>query len=195
MPQYVDSMRVKDARLAFFQHNRFGKNGGYNEPRFTVTLGCWQLSLPNSPARIRAVKYHDIHHILTDYKTCLRGEAENSAWELASGCGGHSTAWFLNLLPFAIGLMLAPSRLWRAFVRGRQSSNLYDDHLNDEILNETLGVLRDRLHLNRRRSPAALVDTALFGATALASLVVGAGVAAAIPFIALFYRMQSKAKA
>ena len=89
------------------------------------------------------MKLHDLHHIVTNYDTSWTGESEIAAWELASGCRRHWVAWGLNLGALAIGLVIAPRRTWRAFVRGRRSGNLYGSASFDEaLLDRTVGELR-----------------------------------------------------
>ena len=67
------------------------------------------LKIPNTEGRRRAVRIHDLHHVVTGYQTDLRGEAEIGAWELASGCLRWPAATVLNLFALAIGLVIAPA--------------------------------------------------------------------------------------
>jgi hypothetical protein len=106
------------------------------------------LPLPNTASRVRAVRVHDLHHIATGYRTTWRGEAEIGAWELAGGCGDYYPAWLLNLYSFAIGLVIAPRRLWQAFLSGRRCRNLYAGELREsEWLGKTVGEFRSSLRL------------------------------------------------
>src|SRR5262249_30222948 len=105
---------------------------------------------------------HDLHHVLTEYDTTWTGEAEIGAWEIASGCGAYYAAWILNMGAFAIGLMIAPRLVYRAFIRGRKSRNLYKGTFNEELLSRYVGTVRQELNLDNRQSPASIKDNAAF---------------------------------
>src|SRR5436305_12839289 len=130
---YPSEMTLGDARSRYFELNNFGKGGGYDERWIKVKVWHFPIWLPNTAGRVRAVKYHDLHHVLTEYPTTWRGEAEIGAWEVATGCAGHYPAWLLNLEAFAIGLVINPRGVFRAFVRGRRSGNLYRRRFGDEL--------------------------------------------------------------
>ena len=112
-----------------------------------IKIGPFPIFFPNTRARVRALRLHDLHHLATGYETDLRGEAEQSAWELAAGCHHHWFAWAINLAGIAMGLVLAPVRTYRAFARGRNCSTLYDGEFHPALLEGTLGSLRSRLRL------------------------------------------------
>src|SRR5205085_10915333 len=121
---YDPQLTLREARELYFEINDF-KGGGYDEAWVKMKAGPVPVWFPNTKGRVRAVKYHDLHHVLTEYPTTWRGEAEIGAWEVATGCAGHYPAWLLNLEAFAIGLVINPRGVFRAFVRGRRSGNLY----------------------------------------------------------------------
>lgn len=146
-PLYDDAMPLRHARAQYFRDNGFGEDGGYDQPWVKVKLGPVPLLIPNTEGRRRAVRLHDLHHIATGYGTSLVGEAEIGAWELATGCANYYAAWLLNAGAAAMGLLLAPRRLRRAFTRGRRSTNLYRVGFDDRWLDDTVGALRDRLGL------------------------------------------------
>ncbi|NNL64973.1 MAG: hypothetical protein HKP30_01895, partial [Myxococcales bacterium] len=104
-----------DARTRYYRANGFDEDGGDSRSWVRVALGPLPLYFPNSDARRRAVRYHDVHHVLTGYGTDWAGEAEIGAWEVASGCRDHLAAWHLNLSVMWVGLFVAPRRTWRAF--------------------------------------------------------------------------------
>jgi predicted nucleic acid-binding protein len=85
---------------------------------------------------------------MTGYQTDLLGEFEISAWELASGCADKTAAWILNFGGYAAGLLVAPRRTLRAFVRGRHSQNLYRRRYDDALLARTVGEMRRELGLD-----------------------------------------------
>lgn len=136
---------VRQARQRYFEHNGLGE-GGY-EDRWVIlrAAGLPVAVFPNSKQRVRSVRLHDIHHVLTGYGTSFVGEAEIGAWELTSGCRDHYAAWVLNIAAVLIGLPLAPRAIWRAARRGRESQNLYGREWDDSLLDRTLGELRSEL--------------------------------------------------
>lgn len=148
MPTYADSLSLRDARRVYFDANAFGADGGYAKRWVKVKLGPVPFWFPNSPGRVKAVRYHDLHHVATGYDTDLVGEGEIGAWEVASGCRGFVAAWVLNLLAMVLGSVISPERLFRAFVRGRHSRNLYGDAFDDALLATSVGALRERLDLD-----------------------------------------------
>jgi hypothetical protein len=143
MQSYSDSLKVRDALQLYFLKYHF-ENGGYNLKWFKIKIGFLYIPLPNTKARIAAVKIHDIHHLVTEYEATLKGEAEIAGWEIASGCEKYSIAWLLNSGSFFYGLFFFPRFLFRAFLRGRRcATNLYyHTSYNEILLNKTLGELR-----------------------------------------------------
>ena len=145
------AQRVREARARYFAENGFG-DGGYDD-RFVVLRagGIPVLVFPNTKQRVRSVRIHDVHHVLTGYATSWRGEAEIAAWELASGCRDHRAAWFLNVGAALVGLVIAPRAVGRAFRRGRSTRNLYEREWDDGILDRTVGELCGELGLDAAR--------------------------------------------
>lgn len=156
MPSEVQTLR--DARSAYFARSGFAPDGGYGARWVKLQAGPIPLYFPNSQARVRAVRFHDLHHVLTDYPTTWSGEAQIGAWEVASGCGRHYPAWILNLQAMAIGLVLCPRPLFQAFVRGRHSRNLYSRVFGEDLLETTVGQLRRELQLDAPVPAAASRD-------------------------------------
>jgi len=146
--RYDGSMTVREARARYFADNGFDADGGYSRRWVRVDIGPVPLAIPNTAARRRAVRLHDLHHVATGYETDLRGEAEIGAWELGAGCGRYIAAWVLNTLALPIGLVLAPRRTLRAFRRGRRSRALYSDRWDESLLDLTVDELRRRLDLS-----------------------------------------------
>lgn len=147
---YDPALTVREARAEYFAVSGFAPDGGYGDKWVRLKVGRFALFFPNTQARVRSVKLHDIHHILTEYRTTWIGEAEIAAWELASGCGRHYPAWILNSGALAIGLFLAPRRVCAAFVRGRHSRNLYAGQFEESLLDLTVGELREQLMIPDR---------------------------------------------
>src|SRR6185436_2453344 len=130
---YDPEQTMREARARYFQVNQFGDNGGYDDAWVDFKLGPIPMPFPNTASRVRAVRYHDLHHVLTGYDTNTIGEFEISAWEIAAGCKGYIAAWQLNLGGMFAGMFVSPPRIWRAFLRGRRSDTLYDRSF-DELL-------------------------------------------------------------
>jgi hypothetical protein len=99
---------------------------------------------------------------LTEYSTSLSGETEIGAWEVATGCTRSLAAWLLNLSGFAWGLVINPKGVYKAFLRGRQSANLYHLPFNDELLSSRVGDLRQQLKLDEPLRPVSFADNAAF---------------------------------
>jgi len=169
--EYPDDVTMREARRRYFEINAFGPNGGYDDAWVDFKLGPLPFPFPNSPARVKAVRYHDLHHVLTGYETTFVGELEISAWEIAAGCKSFVAAWVLNLGGMAGGLFRAPKRTFAAFVRGRRQSTLYGEDL-DALLDEKVGVVRARFAKTDDPGVRAS-DVALFCVAVLAGLVVG----------------------
>jgi hypothetical protein len=140
---YAPELTMREARAKYFEANGFGETGGYDEPWVDFKLGPIPFPFPNTKPRIEAVKFHDLHHIVTGYRTDIVGELEISGWEIGAGCKRMAAAWFLNLGGMGLGLFVAPRRVFAAFVRGRRSDTLYGNTF-DPLLDETVGSIRTR---------------------------------------------------
>lgn len=183
----MDETTLGAARATYWQVNGFGTDGG--DALEWVPLKLWKLTIkiPNTEGRKKAVRIHDLHHVLTGYDTTWTGEAEIGAWELASGCLQSPAATFLNLSILAIGFVISPLRVARAWARGRQTKNLYAENGVEHLLPRTVGTMRTNLGLDRTTSvrvrdvlgmvAVALPALVLFTALALAPL---AGIAALV---------------
>jgi hypothetical protein len=166
---YREDMTLRDARRDYFAANHFGDDGGYGEAWVDFKLGVIPFPIPNAPSRVRAVKFHDLHHVLTGYDTNTVGEFEISAWEIAAGCKGFAAAWALNLSGMAAGAIVAPQRIWRAFMRGRRSRSLYGESMG-ELLGTTVGEARARYLPRDREEGVTASDVAAFVAALGAGL-------------------------
>ena len=149
------TLTMGEARARYYERNGFGADGGDSLKWVPIKLFGITLYVLNTKSRRRAVRIHDLHHVVTGYETDIRGEAEIAAWELASGCWRWPIAFALNLAALGIGGVIAPRRVARAWARGRRTRNLYEpeqacgvEHLLprkvDEIRAE-LGLERDAI--------------------------------------------------
>jgi hypothetical protein len=160
------SMPVREARDAYLARNGFSTDA-YTAPRFSIDVFAITWTLPNPPARPRAVPLHDLHHVATGYGTDLIGEAETSAFELRGGIDSWFL-WLFKLSAITLGLFLSPGRVIRAFRRARGCHTLYvDDGRYEELLGLSVGELRARLGMSeygaadreaglQRRAPARI---------------------------------------
>lgn len=143
---YEPEMSLGEARRLYFELNGFGEDGGYEERWIKVKVWRLPVWLPNTEGRRKAVRLHDLHHIATEYPTTWRGEAEISPWEVGGGgLRRYYAGWLLDLMNIAQGLVINPRGLYRAFVRGRGSANLYAEEFTEELLARSVGELRGRL--------------------------------------------------
>jgi hypothetical protein len=177
------TLTLSAARDLYFAANHFGADGGYNDAWVDFKLGPIPMPFPNTPGRLRAVRPHDLHHVLAAYGTDTLGEFEISAWEIGGGCADHYAAWALNLSGAVAGMLTIPRRTWRAFLRGRRTRNLYRTPYNDALLARRVGEVRAELGLDRDEETARKArasDVALFGTYLAAGLVVGSVSAALV---------------
>jgi hypothetical protein len=184
VPHYAPDAVIRDARERYFAIAGFD-NGGYADKWVRLKAGPLTVKFPNTAARVRSVKLHDIHHILTEYDTSWTGESEIGAWEIASGCGRHSVAWTLNLGAFGIGLVIAPRRTYRAFIRGRHSRNLYPTVFREEMLEERVGSMRDELSIQSDTPRATLMDRTMFALWSCVAVIVSIAPTLTVPAAAL----------
>jgi hypothetical protein len=199
---YEDSLSLREARERYFVANGFGSDGGYGATWVRVKVGPVPMWILNSRSRMRAVPFHDLHHVLTGYRTTFRGECEIGGWELASGCADHAAAWFLNLGVFGAGLLSAPVEVWRAFHRGRRSGNLYRARFDETLLERRLGEVRHQLRLDDAPevvgTPSAISDRIAFAAWSFVgvpfflSLILSSPVT--LPVLAVFSRLGRSRK-
>jgi len=105
------------------------------------------VPLPNIEARQVYLKYHDIHHLVAGYSVGRIGEGQMSSWELGTGSFFVSlSVGFMNLVALSTGFLLRPKRMWRAFLRGCRSRNIYTRKQRDRVEKEhwkSVALLRE----------------------------------------------------
>jgi hypothetical protein len=154
---YDDDETLRAARLRYWRANGFGDDGGYNKKWDVVKIGPVPMPIRNISARRDAIRYHDLHHVVTGYDTDLAGEAEISAWEVATGCSTKWVAWVLDLQALLL-MPLWPGRLLRAMARGRASRSLYSREFDEAMLDMTVGQLRTELTLFEPTGDPGIAD-------------------------------------
>jgi hypothetical protein len=184
MNRYPDEMSLQDARMLFFQRGNLGEDGGYSSRWVRVESKPFPFYYPKARSRVAAARLPDLHHIAAEDETDWPGEAEISAWEIASGCAHYHAAWILDLGGWYAGIAVAPRRLFRAFLRGRRAAtNLYKKGFDESRLSEiTVGTLRDELGLKASIPTADAADIGLFIFWCAFSVLVWA----VLPLLALF---------
>lgn len=168
---YDRTATMKQARERYFAANEFGDDGGYGDAWVDFKLAKVPFPFPNSAERVRALRYHDLHHILTGYDTDWRGEVEIAAWEIGAGCRDFYAAWVLNLS--ALGSWwFAPRRVFDAWKRGRRSASLYGLAV-EPLLEQTVEQTRAQMHVPEGATDATARDVASFAVAVCAGTIVG----------------------
>lgn len=90
-----------------------------------IKVGPIPVPIPNPPARQRALRIHDLHHLVTGYQTDLAGEFEISAWECSAGLANEPLAWIFCPSGTLGGMLRYPKRTVAAFARGRAARTLF----------------------------------------------------------------------
>jgi hypothetical protein len=160
---YHPDLTMSDARQLYFERSGFTESTGYEGRWIKVEVWRIPIWIPNTKGRRKAVKLHDLHHVLTEYPTTWRGEAEISAWEIGSGgLQKYWAGWLLDLMNVAQGIVINPRGIYRGFMLGRRTFNLYSTEFNDELLNARVGDLRRKLHLDQPAGSPTARDRAAF---------------------------------
>lgn len=139
------SMSVLAARDAYLAENGF-LAATYDAAGSNVTLFGIDFYRPLNDDARRAIRRHDLHHVLTGYGTDLTGEAEVSAWELGRGMQGVGLYVRMIVASTALlGGLLAPRRVWRAYRAAGQGGSCFavDDY--EGLLKLTVAELRVRV--------------------------------------------------
>lgn len=167
-------MLVSEALEAWFRKYDLGPDGGLNQSWGRIKVGKIGIPIPNTNSRKKALVFHDIHHVATGYTGDWPGEVSISAWEISSGCGSFGVAWLLNFGGFMIGLFLFPKLVFRAFIRGRRTQNLYHGLLSKEAaMRMPVAELQEKLGLtNVDPSPATAKEIFAFAFWGLTSVLV-----------------------
>ena len=153
---------LRDGLAAYFAANGLPADGGYAERWVTIRLGPLPVfAFPNTAGRRRIVRAHDLHHVLTGYRTDVKGEGEIAAWEIGAGVRDR-TALRLGLRVLGFALARWPRSLFEAFRRGRMGGHLLERPVDDALLARSLGEVRHELGIDRVPPPSSRDDRRAF---------------------------------
>ena len=131
----MNSLTVKQALPGFYKSYNLPPDGGVDDPSVKIELikGVY-MYIPNTNDRKKVVLKHDIHHLVTGYTGLMKGETEISAWELSTGCTNNWVAFTINTYGMMTGVLWNLPGLWRAWLRGKRTRNLYHEKYTDVFL-------------------------------------------------------------
>lgn len=180
----------RDILPGFYSQYQLGEDGGQSSSHvrieFTKKIA---LYFPNFAARRKAIFKHDVHHIVTGYTSTFKGETEIGAWEIASGCRHYWVAFVLDMSAVMIGILFNPLGVYKAFVKGRRTRNLYSDSMTDaQIMDMTVREIKDKLLLNgyRENNWGNFVDLLLFTGLILFGIIYSVVSVLFLPFVLIY---------
>jgi len=112
----------RDEALALL---RRGIGGETAQSSWTCRVGPLVLRFRNFAWRRRALRAHDLHHLMAGYPMTMRGEFQMAAWEVGAGRYPDWRATCFCSPLIALGLLWSPRRMIAAFKAGRRSQSLY----------------------------------------------------------------------
>ena len=170
--RYDDGLTVRDARRGYFDRSGFDTSG-YSDRWVKLRAGPLAVYLPNLKGRKKCIAIHDLDHVATEYDTDWRGELQIAGFEIGVGCGRYWFGWMVNSQGIALGVLLYPRDVFRAYVRGRRCTmSLFSlRHVDDAVLEGTVGALRQEMGLDRADATPACGDRLLFAGSVLLAFV------------------------
>lgn len=170
----IESGTVREVIERHRMESGVAVDGGSSDRWVVLRFGRIPAPFPNTSARRKVIALHDVNHLVAGVSTGNVGEAEISAWELASGgCGQYLAAWALDLAGMLMGLVW-PIHVVRAFAAGRRMRNAYAFDA-EEILDIDLSELRKVLTRAERSGLSSIIGTAaLFISYLILAIPVGA---------------------
>lgn len=175
-------LTLREARDLFYKTHGFPEDGGITKAKWSP-IGCRDLKvyLPNFEWRKKAIPYHDLHHILTKYQFSPIGEFQVAAWEFAAGKYPNIYTTLFCIPLVSMGAFLIPAIQFRAYIRGRRSRTLYEGYSYEELLDKTVGELREEI-LPKENFKANLSDYINY-----VKLVMLSASVIATPFLLIFF--------
>ena len=187
----MHNITVKEGLLKLYERYDIPSDGGIHDPAVEVRLlkGV-TIYIPNVKSRRKVVFRHDVHHLLTGYSAVMKGEIEISAWEISTGCTQNWFAFLINSLGVMTGLPFNFIGVWRAWLRGRTSTNLYSKSYSDqELLSKNVKDLKLELHLDDSEPKINMEGFISFIGFLLFGIVLTIASIALIPFILIYSLM------
>ena len=171
--RYDDGLTVREARQRYFDRSGFD-TGGYTDRWVKLSAGPLAFYLPNLKGRKKCIAIHDLDHVATEYDTDWRGELQIAGFEIGVGCGRYWFGWMVNSQGIALGVLLYPRDVFRAYVRGRRCTmSLFSlRQVDDAALDKTVGALREEMGLDRADATPARGERVLFAGSVLLAFVV-----------------------
>ena len=195
----MNDKTIRELLPGFYKEYNLGMDGGQSSSSVRIELTKnLTLYIPNFTARRKAVLKHDIHHIVTGYRSTFKGESEIGAWEIGSGCRHYWAAWVLDASGFISGILFNLWGVLKAFARGRRTRNLYYDNIpDDKALEMKQSEIQKLLLLDKypKNTSPSFIDILIFAVYALAGLIYSVLSMLLIPFIlvyTVYVKMQPK---
>ena len=185
-----DMQTPRDLLPAFYRQYQLGDDGGQSSAYVRIEL-TKKISLyfPNFDARRKAIFKHDVHHMVTGYTSTFKGETEIGAWEIGSGCRHYWAAFILDIAAITPGMLINATGVYKAFVRGRRTKNLYADLIPDEqVMDMPLAQIKKRLLLDydASKTNGNLLDVLFFVLLLIAGVVYSVLSILVTPFILIY---------
>ena len=185
-----DMQTPRDLLPAFYRQYQLGDDGGQSSSHVRIEL-TKKISLyfPNFEARRKAIFKHDVHHMVTGYTSTFKGETEIGAWEIGSGCRHYWAAFVLDIAAITPGTVINPGGVYKAFVRGRRTKNLYADSFTDEqVMDMPLAEIKKELLLTdyTGKTKGNLLDLLLFALLLILGVIYSVLSVLLTPFILIY---------
>ena len=181
MMEISPDLTLREARDLFYKIHGFPEDGGITEDKWSP-FGCRDLKvhLPNFEWRKKALPFHDLHHIIGEYRFCPTGEFQVAAWEFAAGKYPNIFTTLFCIPLVSMGAVIIPKKQFQAFIRGRRSNTLYQNYSYDQLLDKTVGELRQEILPQEEFKPNLKDYFEYFKITSLSAIITG------MPFFLLF---------
>lgn len=150
----IDHLKIREALSVLYESYNLKPDGGIQDPSVKIEIfKNFSLYIPNFETRKKVVVKHDIHHVVTGYSAVMKGETEISAWELSTGCTHNWFAFIINTFGMMSGVLFNLTGIWRAWMRGRKTKNLYHEKYKlDTLMNLTVVDLKEELGLQNENT-------------------------------------------
>lgn len=140
---YENSETIQVALKKYYQLNSIPLDGGLSDKWARYKFGPLTIvGFPNFDHRRDAIVRHDLHHIILNLDTTLRGEGLIAAWELGSGCGPYWISWCMEPQALWWGILLEPKKTWELFLKGQNDNNFFHQNVPEGLLEKSVGEIR-----------------------------------------------------